>query len=73
MTNWNWSDPRWKTAVGEDLDAAVREALRRSVHLRDELAASESRATTEAVLLVDAVNHVADLLSADVENLWDRT
>jgi hypothetical protein len=73
VTNWKWSDPQWKLAVGEDLDAAVREALRRSVHLRDELAESGSGATTEAVFLVDAMNHLAELLGADVENLWDRT
>jgi hypothetical protein len=73
VSNWKWSDPHWKTAVGEDLDAAVREAVRRSVHLRDELAESESGATTEAVFLMDAMNHVAELLGADVEHLWDRT
>jgi hypothetical protein len=70
--DWTWSDPRWNDAVGQDPNAAVREALRRSVHLRDTLAEGQSSATGEAVFLVDVMNLVAALLEADVEGLWDR-
>jgi hypothetical protein len=63
MDGWTWSDPRWRQRVGDDTAAAVREALRRAIDLRD-LRVGESHGG-RPVLLVDVVNHLSDLLEVD--------
>ena len=68
---WTWSDPRWRVHVGSDVDATMREALRRAVDLRDleEIEHYRSR----ALFLVHVLNHLSDLLAVDTTSLWERT
>jgi len=72
MNRWRWSDPRWRVNVGSDAEAALREALRRAVDLRDTLAEAGSGDTSRAVSLVDVLNHLADIQGVDTSALWDR-
>lgn len=61
-TGWRWPDQRWRERVGVDRRATLDEALRRAVDLRDTLAEGGRSETTRAVMLVDVLNHLADLL-----------
>jgi hypothetical protein len=72
VTGWTWNNPRWQDSVGDDAEAAVREALRRAVDLRDTLAEAGSKDTARALFLVDALNHLAELQDVDTSALWDR-
>ena len=72
MPDWNWSDPRWRQAVGSDTHRTVREAVRRAVDLRDTLAEADRTETGRALFLVDVLNHLAVRLDVDVSELWDR-
>lgn len=70
---WNWSDPRWRERVSDDVRATYREALRRAVDLRDTLAKSGEHAAARAVFLVDVLNElrgVINLDEADGQDLW---
>jgi hypothetical protein len=58
--------------VGSDAEAALREALRRAVDLRDTLAEAGSGDTSRAVFLVDVLNHLAEIQGVDTSALWDR-
>jgi hypothetical protein len=58
--------------VGSDAEAALREALRRAVDLRDTLAEAGSGDTSRAVFLVDVLNHLADIHGVDTSALWER-
>jgi hypothetical protein len=58
--------------VGSDAEAALREALRRAVDLRDTLAEAGSGDTSRAVFLMDVLNHLADIHGVDTSALWDR-
>ena len=71
MDEWTWGDQRWRPRVGDDIAATVREALRRAIDLRD-LREGEPRGG-RAVLLVDVLNHLSDLLATDTTSLWERT
>lgn len=68
--DWSWSDAAWRDRVGGASDEALREALRRAVHLRDSLAEGEA-STTEAVMLVDVLNYACSLLEIrhDIQEL----
>jgi hypothetical protein len=72
VSGWMWSDPRWRVSVGSNAEAALREALRRAVDLRDTLAEAGSGDTSRAVFLVDVLNHLADLQGVDTAALWER-
>ena len=70
---WSWSDPRWRDRVSNDVRATYREALRRSVDLRDTLAKGGEHAANRAVFLVDVLNElgrVIDLEESDGKDLW---
>ena len=70
---WNWSDPRWRERVSGDVRATYREALRRSVDLRDVLAEDGDQTVARAVFLVDVLNElrgVIDLEESDGNDLW---
>lgn len=70
---WNWSDPRWRERVSGDVSATYREALRRSVDLRDTLAGDGDQTAARAVFLVDVLNElrsVIDLDESDGKDLW---
>ena len=70
---WNWSDPRWRDRVSGDLQATYREALRRSVDLRDTLSQGGEHAVGGAVFLVDVLNElrsVINLYESDGQDLW---
>jgi hypothetical protein len=58
--------------VGSDAEAALREAVRRAVDLRDTLAEAGSSDTSRAVFLVDVLNHLAEIQGVDTSALWDR-
>jgi hypothetical protein len=72
MSSWTWSNPRWRDSVGADAEGTVREALRRAVDLRDTLAEARSSDTPRALLLVDVLNHLAELQGFDMSALWER-
>jgi hypothetical protein len=72
VSGWTWSDPQWRVSVGSNAEAALREAFRRAVDLRDALADAGSGDTSRAVFLVDVLNHLADLQGVDTAALWER-
>jgi hypothetical protein len=69
---WSWSDPLWEQIAGDDHAQVVRELRRRCVDLRDELAGGSSLLASRAVMLASVANRLADLISVDTANLFDR-
>jgi hypothetical protein len=72
VSEWTWSDPRWRQRVGDDVAATLREALRRAIDLRDLREGGESRGG-RPMFLVDVLNHLGDVLEIDTSSLWERT
>ena len=70
IDHWRWFDPTWRERIGEDRSELLREALRRAVHLRDEVAEGQA-STTEALMLVDVLNEALAVFGVSGDDLWN--
>jgi hypothetical protein len=66
---WRWEDPTRGVRAGDDPSEIAREALRRTVEIRDKHTMEPLR--SRPVLLVDVLNRLCGSLAIDTKGLWE--